>query len=184
LLDQAGDLWSTNPAAATAIYLKLAQSGSPVAMFHAGYCLETGRGSDRDEWSAMEWYHAGSEAGSWTAALGYARLLNKLGYYEECDRVLENGIDVGVVTAIYRMARCKYERVPNRRMAREIRPMLDKAIALEHPGAEFFLSELMTRGKFGIGSIFRGIKLGIACLNGIEGESPTSGEADRAPAAL
>jgi hypothetical protein len=184
LLDRADGPLRDNPETARAIYLDLAQGGSPTAMFHVGLCSANGSSVERDDWDAMEWYRAGTIAGSWTAAMAYAKLLNQHGDFESCDEVLDDAIKKGVVTAYYRMARYKYGRAPNRRTAREIRSLLDYAIANEHPGAEMFLSELMTRGKFGLRNIIGGIRLGVNCMNRYESEFSDTSDIDPTPAAL
>lgn len=177
LLDEARELGPKDPGGASAIYLGLAQSGSPTAMFHAGWCLETGIGVERDLESAIYWYGQGLDAGSWTSALAYARLLDRRGDCEDCDKLLESGVDADIASAAYRLAKYRYDRSPSRRTAQEIRPLLDRAIAQGHPGANFFLSQLMFKGKFGLGNVFAGIRLGVSCINGLEADEEAEADA-------
>ena len=184
LLDRAADLKSGDSEAASSIYLDLAKSGSPTAMILAGWCLENGAGVERDDWQAVDWYRAGIATGSWTAAIFYALLFEKLGHPEHCEAGLQDGIDAGLATASYRLARCRYERARSRTTAREIRELLDRAITLGHPGAKLYLAELQIRGKYGIGSIFRGVRLMSACLEEYGAEPEGKSQTKPIPADL
>lgn len=184
LLDRADGLLEPNPTAAAAAYLELAESGSPTALYYIGWCFETGSGVGQDDWQAMDWYYKGTVAGSWTSALSYARLLNKHGHFDDCDAVLDDGVEAGLITAYYRKARYCYERNPGKKSAQEIRHLLDHAIAHDHPGAEVFLFELMVWGKFGFRNIVNGIKLGIACFDRYEVEMSGAQRADPETAEL
>ena len=184
MLDEARELRPKDPGGARAIYLGLAQSGSPTAMFHTGWCLETGTGVERDSELAIDWYGQGLDAGSWTSALAYARLLDQSGDRKNCDKLLESGVDADIASAAYRLAKCRYDRSPRRRTAQEIRPLLDRAIARGHPGAKFLLSQLMSKGKFGFGNVFAGIRLGVSCMNGFEAKEDAEADARSAQVQL
>ncbi|MFM5894980.1 MAG: tetratricopeptide repeat protein [Novosphingobium sp.] len=181
-LDEARELLATDPPAAYASYLELANAGSMTAMFHLALCLEAGTGVDCNLDQALHWYGEGLDAGSWTSALEYARLLDRTGDREACDKLLQSGVNAGLATAAYRLARYQYNRSQMRRTAREIRPLLDRAIEKGHPGATFFLSELMTKGKLGLGNIFAGIRMGAAAIGNVAAETQEKPDNGSVPA--
>ena len=171
MLRKADDVILSNPEGAFAIYLELANSGSPIAAHLVGWSLDSGTGVARDQWQAMEWYCKALDAGSWSASVAYARILDQLGFFELCDEVLEDVVSAGLATARSWLARLRSSRSKGRRSELDTRLLLDLAVELGHPGAELYLAQLMAGGAFGLGSIYKGIRLFMACLERFEAGS-------------
>lgn len=157
-LDEASQLQSESWNDAFAIYLELAEAGSPTAAYMVAWCSELGKGTDADLWAAMEWYYKAIDGGSWMGSIEYSRVLNELGYHELADEVLEDGIAANLATAYFRQAKQRYERSRSRSAARAVRPLLERAIELGHPRADHYLRGLQTFGKFGIREVRDGIR--------------------------
>lgn len=158
-LDKAWDLRTERSEDdAFVLYREMAEAGSPTAACMVAWCLQWGEGTDADPIAAMDWYFKAIEGGSWLGTIEYAKLLDRLGYYDTADEVLADGISAGLATAYYTQAKLKYERSPSRASARSVRPLLDRAIALGHPYAEYFLMRLQFSGKFGAGEVRTGIR--------------------------
>lgn len=175
-LQETFDLEPGHPEQAFANRLELAEAGSPTAMYLIARAYDTGSGVSADSWQAMNWYYRAICAGSWTATIDYARLLDKVGEYEACDQVLKDGIDADLATSRYLLARLRYERAPGRKAAREVRPLLDRASKQGHPGAEREISRLMFLGKFGFGQIREGSRRIVALKRRYENELPSETE--------
>ncbi len=107
---------------------------------------------------AADYYHRAICAGSWMATIRYARLLAAHDYVDECEKVLQDGVEPDFVPAYYWLAWLRYDRAPTRATCLAIRPLLDYAAERGHPGAKNTLGRLMTMGKVGLLLIPRGLK--------------------------
>lgn len=146
----------TDPAAAQKTFLELAQGGSVWSMYMTASLFDLGWCAPRDDYVAMEWYHKAISGGSWSATLGYANVLNRLGHGADADEVLQNGVDTEFAPAMYRLARMRYDRDPDRASAKSIRNLLEKAAEAGHPAAQHMLAGFMLFGRYGIRFIPRG----------------------------
>lgn len=147
------------PEAAFRMFQEAAEAGSPYAMELVAWHYDTGSVVAADFAQAADHYCRAINAGSWMATVMYARLLAAHDYVEECEEVLQGGIELDFVPASYWLAWLRYERSPTRETCREIRPLLDYAAGQGHPGAKNLLGRLMTGGKFGLLAIPKGFKL-------------------------
>lgn len=93
------------------------------------------------------------------ATIHYARLLAELGYQEECEQTLEDGIASDFIPAYYWLAKLRYDHSPTKQVSREVRPLLEYAAHKAHPGAKLLLAQWMVRGRFGLRGIARGWRL-------------------------
>lgn len=159
LLEEAEVHRQADPEAAFRMLLEAAEAGSPWAMESVAWYYDTGTVVAADFDRAADYYYRAICAGSWTATIGYARLLAEHGHFDKCESVLQDGVRLDFVPAYFWLAWLRYERAPTRATCREIRPLLDYAAEQGHPGAKQILGRLMIKGKFGILAIPRGLKL-------------------------
>ena len=158
MLKQAAALSATDPAAFQ-LCLDAAEAGSVTAMERVGWRYWTGNGAAPDLGKGLVYYRRAIMAGSWTATIHYARLLAELGYYDTCDKVLEDGVAVGFVPAYFWLAWLRYERSKSHELCREVRPLMEYAAKAGHPGAQRKLASWMLLGRFGLREMFRGALL-------------------------
>lgn len=155
-MDEAYALLDGDRVAARTMFLDLANLGSVWSMYMTGWFYEFSADNWHDEEQALTWYHKAVCGGSWTATLAYAALLEKRGNFEDADAVLMDGVNVGFMPAVYRLAKLRYENSPSRATAQSVRHLLDSAISEGHPAAEVYLGRLMLLGKFGLRRIPEG----------------------------
>lgn len=156
---QAAELFDVKPDEAFPMFLRLARSGSPIAMHWVGYCYEVGGGVLVDTWKAEHWYTKAVNGGSWFSFLANVKLMDAAGRYDECDADLKQAMEVGFAWAHYWMAALRYWRSPNRQTARSVVHLLEFAIEKGHPDAKLTLGIWCLRGKLGIGQISRGFRM-------------------------
>lgn len=159
-LNVAAAMNETDPATLQA-YLEAAEAGSVVAMGRVAWQYWTGTGTAPDLVQAEQYYRRAIEGGSWTATIHYARLLDELGQYGMCDKVLEDGIASGFVPAYFWLAWLRYKRSNNREICKEVRLFLEHAARAGHPGARYKLMHWMLMGRFGPWGIIRGFLLSL-----------------------
>lgn len=159
LIDEAFARQGAEPEAAFRLFEEAAAAGSPVAMTMAGSYHECGIAVTADLDRAADYYHRAICAGSWLATIRYARLLAAQGHVQESEDVLRDGVRLDFVPAFYWLAQLRYERAQTRAVCREIRPLLDHAAARGHPGAKQLIGTLMTKGKYGLLAIPKGLRL-------------------------
>jgi TPR repeat protein len=159
LIDEAYTHLDADPERAFKLFVEAAEAGSPRALETVGSFYDTGTVVAADFDRAADHYHRAICAGSWMATIAYARLLAAHGDVDACEQVLHDGVELDFVPAYFWLAWLRYERAPTRATCRAIRPLLDYAADQGHPGAKNTLGRLMTKGKFGLLSIPRGLKL-------------------------
>jgi TPR repeat protein len=159
LIEEAQARQGADPEAAFQMLLEAAEAGSAGAMESVGWHYDSGTVVTADFDRAADYYRRAICAGSWMATIAYARLLAEHGHFDECENVLRDGVRLDFVAAYFWLAWLRYDRSPTRATCREIRPLLDYAAEQGHPGAKQTLGRLMTKGKFGILAIPRGLKL-------------------------
>ena len=173
LMEQATAVESTDLQTAFQLFLRAADAGSVWAMQTVGWHYETGTYVMADFERAQEYYRRALSAGSWMATLSYARLLEKHGYPDYCDRVLEDGVQAGFVPSYFRLARFRYCRSKSRKTCRQIRPLLEYAAEEGHPGARRLLATLLVLGKYGLREIPKGYRMVRQCAE--EGDAEEEG---------
>lgn len=110
------------------------------------------------EW-ALVYYHRAICAGSWMATLGYARVLQERGEFEQCDAVLEDGVRLGFIPSYFWLAWYRYKRSPNRKTRFAVLPLMQRAADEGHPFAKYILGRWMARGELGLRNIPRGFRM-------------------------
>lgn len=167
LIEQAFKIQEADPAAALQLRLQAAEAGSAWAMEMVGWHYHTGIGVAVDLRKAGDYYHRAICAGSWMATLHYARVLAELGYYDECESVLKDGVQLDSVPAYYWLAWFRYKRSHTADVRQEVRPMLEYAADQGHLLAKIMLSRWMFLGKFGCRNMFGGLILAYRSLTQI-----------------
>jgi TPR repeat protein len=156
---EAENLVDENPARALAIYVELAEAGSPFSMLRAGRLYEDGHGTEPDPAVAEDYYRRALSAGSWRATIRYADLLFKRGAHDKWPSTLGDGVQKGFIPSCFWLAWYHYKRMPSRRSAREVRPLLEAGVEAGHPGAIMLLARWTASGKFGVRKIPDGLRM-------------------------
>jgi TPR repeat protein len=151
----------TDPPSAFRLSLEAAEAGSIWSMEKVGWHYWTGTGVAADPRMALEYYHRACCNGSWMATIHYARLLEELGHHDDCERVLENGVESDFVPAYFWLAWCRYHRSKTTKVQREVRPLLEYAASRGHPEAKLLLARWMVHGGLGLGAVPRGFWLAV-----------------------
>lgn len=189
LMEQASAIQGTDPQAAFQIYLRAADAGSLWAIQMVGWHYHTGTCVAADFELAQDHYYRAICAGSWMATISYARLLAEHGYFDACERVLEDGMRSDFVPAYFWYARLRLNRSGSRNSCSEIRPLLEYASDRGHTGARLLLAALRLMGKYGLRQIPTGFRSFMECLKedaeeAAGTETPGSRPADRSPVAV
>lgn len=168
-LCQAVDFYNSNDIPnAIEIWLDLAEKGSALSMLELGRCYEFGRGVTLDRVEAEKWYEKAFQKGSQSAMLKCADAAASRNEFSSCEAILQGGIDQDWTPAIFWMAWYRHKRSADSATYRSIFPMLRKAAGRGHPAANFFLTNYMVRGKFGIVWIplgfLRAIRFGVGIV--------------------
>ena len=143
-------------AAAFDLHLKGAKAGSVWCQQVVGWHYSTGIGVAADQYSALQYYHSAICGGSWIATLYYAQLLYEVGEYDDCERVLSDGVNYGFVPSYYWLAWFRHKRQGTRAVREEVRPLVEHAAKAGHPAAKFLLAHWMLSGKLRLRDIPRG----------------------------
>lgn len=147
----------SDPEAAFRMHLEAADAGSVWAMEVVASCYHRGTAAEADFIRAQDYYYRALCGGSWMATIGYARLLAGQGYFEQCEEVLEDGVQNDFIPAYFWLAWYRYRRNQTAETCREIRPLLEVAAGRGHPEAELMLARLMARGRLGLRDIPKGL---------------------------
>lgn len=158
LIDRARAIDESEPTAALELYVQAAANGSPEASEMVGWYYETGAVVAADIDLASEHYHRAVSAGSWRATVGYARLLEKRGYVDHAEQLLNDGVEAGFVPAHFWLAYLRYRRSPTRKTCHQVRPLMEYAAASGHLVAEWTVARWMARGTLGIRRIPQGLR--------------------------
>lgn len=177
LIDQASAIQDTDPQAAFQMYLQAADTGSAFALQMVGWHYHSGTCVAADFELAQDHYYRAICAGSWMATISYARLLDQHGYFDACDRVLEDGVRSGFVPAYFWLAKLRLNRSRSRSSCSAIRPLLNYAADKGHPGAVRLLAALQLLGKYGVREIATGFR---SFQESLKADDP----ADRSPAGV
>ena len=180
LIEQAQASWSTDPNAAFKMCLQAAEAGSSWALQMVAWQYRWGSVA-ADHELAQEYYRRAICAGSWSATISYARLLDDEGHFDACEEVLQDGIASGFIPAYFWLARLRFLRSRDRATCREIRPLLEHARDRGHPGAKHLLAVMMLLGKFGLRQVPAGFRMSWECTRELEVEDRA--EAGPPPAA-
>ena len=143
-------------AAAFEPHLEAANTGSLMCQQMVGWHYWTGNGVAADKYLASQYYHSAICGGSWMATLHYARLLYDIGRYDDCESVLNDGVDCGFVPSFYWLAWFRHKRHGTRAVREEVRPLVEHAAKAGHPGARDLLIHWMATGRLRLRDIPRG----------------------------
>lgn len=142
--------------AAFDLLLEGVKAGSVWCQQMVGWHYWTGIGVATDQNLALKYYHSAICGGSWIATLRYARALHEVGQYDDCERVLKDGISCGFVPSYYWLAWFRHKRLGTRAVREEVRPLLEHAAKEGHPAAKEVLAHWMRSGKLRLRDIPRG----------------------------
>jgi TPR repeat protein len=156
LLQNAQEIFDSDPAAAFQLRLEAAEAGSVWAMEAVGWHYWTGTGVAADTSLALEYYHRAILGGSWSATIPYARLLAEVGRLEDCDKVLQDGVASDFAPAYFWLACLRYHRDRTTTVRREVWPLLEYAARQGHPAARVYLARWMAHGQLGLLNVPRG----------------------------
>lgn len=156
---QASDLSKTDREAAFQLFLEAAEAGSVWSMEMVGWNYDTGTVVAADFVQAQQYYCRAICAGSGTATIRYAKLLERHGHHETWEALLEDGVRSDFVPAYFWLAWFRCKRLRNRKTFREARPLLEYAAGKGHPGARYVLAGWMLVGRFGLREIPKGFRL-------------------------
>lgn len=162
-------IFDTDSEAAFRTFLDLAESGMPWAMEAVAGYYERGTVVAADFEQAQDYYRRAIEVGSWTATIGYAKLLARYGHFDACDTLLRDCTERDFVPACFWLAWYRLKQSRSAATCREVRPLLERAADAGHPAAEIVLARLKLLGKFG----FREIPAGFRRLSGAIDRSRT-----------
>lgn len=154
----ANEVFATDQALALRMRHEVADKGSIWAMRLVGWQYEYGQGTERDLAKAERYYYQAQLAGSWMATLQLARLLFEHRRNEKWVGILENGVESNFIPANFWLSWYRYKRNPRSNMAIEVRPLIEEAAKVGHPGARLILSRWKTQGKFGIREMKQGFR--------------------------
>ena len=166
LIEKAEAVQERAPASALELYRDAAAQGSALALEALAWHYQTGTGVGADLEAAQDYYRRAIVAGSWPATIGYARLLNALGFTEQRDAVLEDGVSAGFVPAHYWLARFRYDGSTSPAVVRGVKPLVEHAAAMGHPGAGALLAALKMRGHYGLRRIPSGLRMAFRIARG------------------
>ncbi len=142
--------------AAFDLHLEGAKAGSVWCQQMVGWHYWTGIGVAADQNQALKYYHSAICGGAWIATLRYARALFEVGQYDDCERVLDDGVSCGFVPSYYWLAWFRHKRHGTRAVREEVRPLVEHAAKEGHPAAKHLLALWMRSGKLRLRDIPRG----------------------------
>ena len=156
---EAARLVESDPEAALALFIELADEGSISAMRWLGTLYQGGHGIMSNLECAEDYFRRGVSAGSWMSTLSYANLLYRRGAHENWPSTLADGVDKGFIPSFFWQAWNTYRLNPSGKVAEEVRPLMLKAAEAGHPGAEAMLARWTARGRFGLRKIPVGFRM-------------------------
>jgi len=160
----------TDPASGHTLLVELADQGSPWAMEELAISHESGRYVKLDLNKSLRWYHKAVKASSFTAVISFARVLDKLGHHDRCDKFLSNNLDIGFPAIHFWLAWYRIKRSKSKNIYKEVKPLLEYASKNGHIGAQVVFANSMARGRFGILDIPKGLKM-LAKLHATAGKA-------------
>ena len=158
----------SEPEKALTIYRHLADDGVIWAMNMCGWHYKNGVGTPIDSQKALDYFYKGLTAGSWKSTLYYSNLLFRMDEHDSWPAVLQDGIDREFIPSFFWMAWYRYKVSPNRKTARNMKPLLEKASKTGHPGARLLLARWTFSGKFGLRAIPEGFRMLLAIQEPME----------------
>lgn len=164
---EAARMVKSDPKAALALFIQLADEGSIFAMRWLGTLYHGRHGIVRNLKCAENYLRRGLSAGSWMSTLDYTNLLYKRGAHDKWHSTLADGVEKAFIPSFFWQAFNIYRLNPSRKVAEEVRPLMLKAAEAGHPGAEVMLAIWTARGKFGLRKIPEGFRTLWAVLSKI-----------------
>ena len=152
-------------ASAFPLYLEAAEAGSVRAMQTVAWHYWSGTGTAPDLEQAENFFQRAADAGSRLARVRWAQLLGRQQRFENAENILLHPDMANFAPAEFWLAWLRYERCKSRRVAREIRPLLESAASAGHPGAKNLLKRLMATGKLGVLAIPCGLRMSVNTAN-------------------
>ena len=156
---EAARLVESDPEAALALFIGLADEGSIFAMRWLGTLYQGGHGIMSNLECAEDYFRRGFAAGSWMSTLDYCNLLYRRGAHDNWRSTLADGVDKGFIPSFFWQAWYTYRPNPSDKVAEEVRPLMLKAAEAGHPGAEAMLARWTARGWFGLRKIPEGFRM-------------------------
>lgn len=148
------------------IWFELAEHGSARSMYEIGLCYQYGGSVSIDPIEAQKWFERAFAKGSQAALLRCAWAAASRQDYSACEEILKVGVDQDWAPAIFWLAWYKVKQSTDKASYQTILPLLRKAAKRGHPAANFFLTNFMVRGKFGVACIplgfLRALGFGVA----------------------
>jgi len=156
---QAVELYKVDHRAALGLFQEAAEAGSVWSMEKVGWYYDRGIADVVDFGLAREYYSRAVCAGSQTAIVSYAKLLERHGKHDDWPSALQIGVVADYAPAYFWLAwfRCKHSR--KRKTFMEAKPLLEYAAGKGHPGARYTLAVWMAFGRFGLRQIPAGLRL-------------------------
>ena len=155
----AASLHASAPEEAFHALLGLAEEGSVWSMLWVAWCYHTGQGVLSDMAQSEAWFRRAFEGGSERGLLEYGKLQWSRGDLEKCEATFSVGAANGWAPAQYWLARVRVRKSRTRATLREVRSLLENAIAKGSPAAKSFLGYFLGRGEYGLRAIPSGFKL-------------------------
>lgn len=150
LVERAYAVQDTDPVAAHELMLDAADAGSAWAMNVVALRYWTGTVAEADLGWAEEYYRRAMEAGSWMAALYFARLVAEQGRHDDCESMLRDCVSKEFIPAYFWLAFFRCRREKSGKVRREVKPLLVQAAEAGHPAAQVHLGSWMVIGRFGL----------------------------------
>lgn len=139
--------------------LALAQEGSVVATVVVGEAYYWGIGTAVDPTEAENWLRKAYELGSRRGLLSYGRVAYRRHDWADAERIFRKGADAGWPEAKYRLADAMWHRAPGNDAPGEVWTLLEDAATAGHPFAREWHGVEMARGRHGLASVPRGLRL-------------------------
>jgi len=127
-------------------------------MGKVGYLFYKGIGVARDAERAEYWYRRGYEAGSTRAMLDLGKVLAARGDIIGAEEVFSRGAADNWGPALFWLAWYRMKRRLGRGRDQTL-ALLERAATKGSPAAKWILARSLSRGRFGIGGVPRGLKL-------------------------
>ena len=147
------------PEAAFHRLLGLAKDGSVVAMTAVGEAYYWGSGTVVDPTEGEDWLRKAYELGSRRGLLSYGRVIYRRHDLSTAERIFRKGADAGWPEARYRLADAMWHSAPWKDAPVEVWMLVEAAASAGHPFARQWHATAMARGRHGLASVPRGLRL-------------------------
>lgn len=147
------------PEAAFVRLVGLAKAGSVVAMTAVGEAYYWGSGTVVDPTEAENWLRKAYELGSRRGLLSYGRVVYRRHDLAAAEQIFRKGADAGWPEASYRLADAMWRRAPRNDKPAEVWTLVEAAATAGHPFAKQWYGSAMARGRCGLASVPRGLRL-------------------------